>query len=161
LGETSLARGVSAAIVARHLVKGDAPERAAVFYLEAGNAARNAYQTQLAVRYYLRAAQHLPEADLQRLGGHEALDAIFRVVGRKSERRRHLDALRHTAKLIATPRAACLALLRTARYDLDEGHLSHGLPVAKKAASLAHASAYPSFEIEAELLVSELSRELG
>ncbi len=161
LAETSLARGVSAAIVARHLVKGDAPERAAVFYLEAANAARNAYQMQLAVRYYLRAIQHLPEADLQRLGAHEALEAIFRVLGRKAERKRHLDALRRTAKLIATPRAACLALLRTARYDLDEGHLAHGLPVAKQAASLAHASAYPGFEIEAELLVSELSRELG
>jgi serine/threonine protein kinase/tetratricopeptide (TPR) repeat protein len=161
LAETSLARGVSAAIVARHLVKGEAPERATTFYLEAANAARNAYQTQLAVRYYLRALQNLPENDLQRLGAHEALDAIFRVLGRKAERKRHLDLLRRTAKLIGTPRAACLALLRTARYDLDEAHLSRGLPVAKKAAGLAHASAYPSFEIEAELLVSELSRELG
>ncbi len=161
LAETSLARGVSAAIVARHLVKGDAPDRAATFYLEAANAARNAYQTQLAIRYYLRAAQHLPETDMQRLGVYESLEAIFRVLGRKAERVRHLDALRRTAKAIATPRAACLALLRTARYDLDEGHLAHGLPVAKKAAGLAHASAYPSFEIEAELLVSELAREIG
>jgi eukaryotic-like serine/threonine-protein kinase len=161
LAETSLARGVSAAIVARHLVRGDAPDRAAVFYLEAANAARNAYQTNLAIRYYLRAAQYLPDSDLQKLGIHEALDALFRMLGRKAERLRHLAALRRTAKLIGTPRAACLALLRTARYDLDEGRLSHGLPVAKKAASLAHASAFPSFEIEAELLVSELSREIG
>ncbi|MBX3222697.1 MAG: protein kinase [Labilithrix sp.] len=161
LAETSLARGVSAAIVARHLVKGDALERAAVFYLEAANAARNAYQTQLAVRYYLRAAQYLPAGDMRKLGVYEALEATFRVLGRKAERVRHLEHLRRTAKLIATPRAACLALLRTARYDLDEGHLAHGLPVAKKAASLAHASAYPSFEIEAELLVSELAREIG
>ena len=161
LAGTSLARGVSAAIVARHLVKGEAPERAATFYLEAANAARNAFQTQLAVRYYLRAANHLPESDIQRLGLHEALDTMYRILGRKAERVRHLEALRRTAKLIATPRAACLALLRTARYDLDEGHLSHGLPVAKSAASLAHASSYPSFEIEAELLVSELAREIG
>ena len=161
LAETSLARGVSAAIVARHLVKGDAGERAAVFYLEAANAARNAYQTQLAVRYFLRAAQYLPTADVRKLGVYEALEATFRVLGRRAERVRHLENLRRTAKLIATPRAACLALLRTARYDLDEGHLAHGLPVAKKAASLAHTSAYPSFEIEAELLVSELAREIG
>jgi serine/threonine protein kinase/tetratricopeptide (TPR) repeat protein len=161
LAETSLARGVSAAIVARHLVKGEAPERAAVFYLEAANAARNAYQTQLAVRYYLRAAQYLPAADLHTLSVHDALESIFRVLGRKGERVRHLEALRRTAKLIATPRAACLALLRTARYDLDEGHLAHGLPVAKSAASLAHSSAFPSFEIEAELLVSDFARDLG
>ena len=56
--------------------------------------------------------------------------------------------------------AVCRAPL-LARYDLDEGRLARGLPVAKKAASLAHASTYPSFEIEAELLVSELSREIG
>jgi serine/threonine protein kinase/tetratricopeptide (TPR) repeat protein len=161
LAETSLARGVSAAIVARHLVKGDATARAAVFYLEAANAARNAYQTQLAVRYYLRAAQYLPANDIRKLGVYEALEATFRVLGRKADRVRNLDHLRRTAKLIATPRAACLALLRTARYDLDEGRLAHGLPVAKKAAGLAHASAYPSFEIEAELLVSELARESG
>ena len=161
LAETSLARGVSAAIVARHLVKGEAPERAAVFYLEAANAARSAYQTQLAIRYYLRAAQHLPDAGLQKLGVHEALEGIFRMLGRKPERIRHLEALRRTAKAIGHPRAAVLALLRTARFDLDEGRLAHGLPVAKQAASLAHGSTYATFEIEAELLVSELSREIG
>lgn len=161
LSQTSLARGVSAAIVARHLVKGEAPERAAVFYLEAANAARAAYQTQLAIRYYLRAAQYLPENGLQKLGVHEALEGTFRMLGRKSERVRHLETLRRTAKAIGHPRAAVLALLRTARFDLDEGRLAHGLPVAKSAASLAHSSAYPTFEIEAELLVSELSREIG
>jgi tetratricopeptide (TPR) repeat protein len=161
LAETSLARGLSAAIVARHLVRGDAPERAAHFYQEAANAARSAYQTQLAIRYYLRAAQYLASDDAQRLVVHEALEAIFRVLGRKRERVRHLEIMRATARAIATPRAACLALLRTARFDLDEGRLSHGLPVAKKAAAVAHAAQYPSFEIEAEELVSELSRELG
>jgi serine/threonine protein kinase/tetratricopeptide (TPR) repeat protein len=161
LAETSMARGVSAAIVARHLVRGDAPERAAHFYQEAANAARNAYQTPLAIRYYLRAAQHMASDDVQIMAVHEALENLFRVLGRKRERVRHLEILRATAKSISAPRAACLALLRTARYDLDEGHLSHGLPVAKKAAAVAHTAQYPNFEIEAELLVSELSRELG
>jgi serine/threonine protein kinase/tetratricopeptide (TPR) repeat protein len=161
LADTSLARGVSAAIVARHLVRGDAPERAAHFYQEAANAARNAYQTQLAIRYFQRAAQYLASDDPQIMVVHEALENIFRVLGRKRERVRHLEIMRATAKSSASPRAACLALLRTARYDLDEGHLSHGLPVAKKAAAVAHSAQYPNFEIEAELLVSELLRELG
>ena len=161
LSETSLGRGVSAAIVARHLVRGDAPEKAAHFYQEAANAARNAYQTQLAIRYYLRAAQYLASDDSQIMAVHEALENIFRVLGRKRERVRHLEIMRATAKSIAAPRAACLALLRTARYDLDEGHLAHGLPVARKAAAVAHSAQYPNFEIEAELLVSELARETG
>lgn len=170
LADTSLARGVSAAIVARHLVRGESPERAAHFYLEAAEAAKGAYQTQLAIRYYLRSAQYLPADDPRRLGVHEALEAIFRVLGRRRDRVRHLEILRATAKALGAPRAACLALLRTARFDLDEGHLSHGLPVAKKAAAIAHAAQHktsaanawaPNFEIEAELLVSELARELG
>ncbi len=161
LADTSLARGLSAAIVARHFAKGDLPERAAAFYLEAGSAARAAYQTQLATRYYLRSAQLLGEDDARSLVAHEALEAIFRVLGRRRERVRHLEALRRVARVLGAPRAACLALLRTARYDLDEGRLSHGLPVAKRAAAVAHSSQVPSFEIEAEMLVSELSRELG
>jgi tetratricopeptide (TPR) repeat protein len=161
LAETSLARGVSAAIVARHLVRGDAPKRAAEFYLEAANAARSAYQTQLAVRYYLRAAQYLPPDDARQLGVHEALEAIFRMLGRRRDRVRHLEALRGVAKAIGSPRAACLALLRTARFDLDEGRLSHGLPVAKKAAAVGHSAQIANYEIEAEMLVSELSRETG
>jgi hypothetical protein len=69
-----------------------------------------------------------------------------------------LEIMRAIAKTMASPRAACLALLRTARYDLDEGHLSHGLPVAKKAASVAHSAQYPNFEIEAELLERAIPR---
>ena len=161
LVETPFARGVSAALVARHFVRGDAPERAPDLYLEAANAARNAYQTTLAIRYYLRAAQHLPASDVRLLSIHEALEATFRVLGRRRERVHHLELLRKVAKAIGSPRAACLALLRTARYDYDEGRLSHGLPVVEQAAALAHAAAYPNFEIEAEMLVSELSREMG
>lgn len=161
LAETLLARGVSAAIIARHLVRGEAPERAAHFYLEAADAARSAYQTKLAIRYYLRAAQYLLPDDPRRLSVHAALETTYRVLGRRRERVRHLEILRATAKATGSPRAACLALLRTARFDLDEGRLSRGLSVAKQAAQLARIASYPNFEIEAELLVSELSSELG
>ncbi len=169
LAETSLARGLSAAIVARHLARGDCPLRAASFYQEAGNAARHAYQAQIAIRYYLRASQCLkaerplgaPSPDSQIIEVHESLETIFRAMGRKRERVRHLNIMRRAARAVASPRAACLALLRTARYDLDEGHLSRGLPVAQRAASVARTSALSNLEIEAELLVSELSGELG
>jgi serine/threonine protein kinase/tetratricopeptide (TPR) repeat protein len=161
LAETSLARGLSAAIVARHFAKGEASPRAGEFYLEAANAARNSYQTQLAIRYFHRALQHLPPDDARRLVAHEALEAIYRVLGRRRDRVKHLESLRKVAKKIGTPKAATLALLRTARFDLDEGKLARGLPVARQAASLAHSGSMSNFEIEAEALVSELLRELG
>jgi tetratricopeptide (TPR) repeat protein len=161
LAETSLSRGLSAAIVARHLARGDAGARAAEFYLEAANAARLGYQTQLAVRYFQRALATMPAGDPRRLGAHEALEAIYRVLGRRKERVSHLESLRRTARAIGTPRAASLALLRTARFDLDEGRLSRGLPVARRAASVSLAAGLGGAQIEAEALISEFLRELG
>jgi serine/threonine protein kinase/tetratricopeptide (TPR) repeat protein len=161
LAETSVGRGLPAAIVARHLARGDAGSRAAEFYLEAANAARLGYQTHLAIRYYQRALATMPEKDARRLGAHEALEAIYRVLGRRKERVRHLEALRKYARAQATPRAASLALLRTARFDLDEGRLSRGLPVARRAADVSLAAGLTSAQIESEALVSEFLRELG
>jgi len=161
LAETSLARGVSAAIVARHLAKGEAYPQAARLYVEAATAARAGYQSQLAVRYFQRAASYLPAEDPLRLEAHDSLEALFRVLGRRAERVRHLAQVRHSARLIATPKAAALALHRTSRFHLEEGNLDKGLPIARQAAQLAHAAAEPQLEIEAELIVCETLRELG
>ncbi len=161
LSRGSLARGLSAAIVARHFARGDEGERAADFYAEAGHAARASNQTQLAIRYLKRAATLLPPDDGRQIALHEALENMYRILGRRRDRMAHLMALKRAAKHAGTTRAACLALLRTARFHLDEGHLSKGLPVARQAAELAHASQVATLEIEAEALASELLRELG
>ena len=133
LAQTSLARGLSAAIVARHLARGEAPTARRDFYFEAASAARASYQTPLAIRYFQRAAARTCALGRHaaRLAAHEALEAIYRILGRRRERVWHLEALRRIAADIGTPRAVCLGLLRTARYDFDEGHLAHGLPLAQ------------------------------
>jgi serine/threonine protein kinase/tetratricopeptide (TPR) repeat protein len=161
LAQTSLARGLSAAIVARHLARGEAGERAVEFYLEAAAAARAGYQSNLAIRYFLRALSLMPEGDARVLHAHEALESIYRVLGRRKERVRHLEAMRAVARVAASPRAVCLALLRTARFDLDELRLSRGLPVARRAAALSASAALTMSLIEAEAMVSEFLRELG
>ena len=161
LAGTSLARGLPAAIVARHLARGQRHDLAADFYLEAGAAARTSYQTRLAVRYYLRATSYLASNDNRRLVAHEALENAYRMLGRRRERLRHLKALRRIARNLGTPRAACLGLLRSARYEFDEGRLTRGVVVAQQAAQIARASKLPVFEMEAEARVSEFLRELG
>jgi len=161
LGHTNLGKGLSAAIVARHLARGDAGDEAASYYLEAANAARNGNQIQLAVRYYTRALPFLEPGDPRRIDAHESLEAILRVLGRRRDRIQHLEALRKQARAQGTPRVTCLALLRTARFDLDEGHLARGLPIARRAAEVAHTAQLANFEIEAEAIVSEFLRELG
>ena len=161
LAGTSLARGLSAAIVARHLARGEAGPRAADFYLEAAGAARTGYQTPLAIRYFHRALAMLPEDDKRRLVAHEALEAIYRVLGRRRERLRHLAALRSLSKIVGGARVVCLALLRTARFEFDEGQLHKGVLVAQRAADLARSAKIATLEIEAEGMVGEFKRELG
>ena len=161
LAGTPLARGLSAAVVARHLARGDSPERAADFYLEAADAARNSHQMPLALRYYQRALSFLEPDDPRRIHGHEALESAYRMLGRRRERLLHLEALRRLVRRAATPRAVCLGLLRSARYDFDEGHLARGAVVARQAAEVAHASKNSALEVEAEELITDFLRELG
>jgi serine/threonine protein kinase/tetratricopeptide (TPR) repeat protein len=161
LAKTSLARGVSAAIVARHLARGESYDRAADFYFEAANAARTSHQTPLAIRYYQRALSYLGPEDRRRIAGHEALESAYRMLGRRRERLWHLEALRRIVRLTGSPRSVCLGLLRSARYDFDEGHLARGSVVARRAAEVAHTARVPAYEVEAEALVSDFLRELG
>ena len=60
LATTPLAKGLSAAIVARHLARGEAHEPAAELYLEAASAARAATRRSSRIRYYQRALALLP-----------------------------------------------------------------------------------------------------
>jgi eukaryotic-like serine/threonine-protein kinase len=161
LARTSLARGVAAAIVARHLARGESYDRAADFYLEAAGAARSTHQTHLAIRYYQRAVSYLGPNDQRRVLAHEALESSYRVLGRRRERLANLEALRRLVRSVGTPRAVCLGLLRSARYQFDEGHLARGAIMAKRAAEVAHASKTAALEVEAEALVSDFLRELG
>jgi tetratricopeptide (TPR) repeat protein len=161
LAKTSLGRGLSAAIVARHLARGENYERAADYYFEAAIAARASHQTPLSIRYFQRGLSHLSPEDRRRVTGHEALESAYRMLGRRRERIWHLEALRRIVRRIGTPRVVCLGLLRSARYDFDEGHLVRGSQVAKRAAEVAHAANFPSLVVEAEALVSDFLRELG
>jgi serine/threonine protein kinase/tetratricopeptide (TPR) repeat protein len=158
---TPFARGLSAAIVARHLARGESPIASAEMYLEAAHAARASYQTKLATRYYHRALSLLPEGDPRRFTAHEALEGAYRMTGRRRERRKQLAEMRSLARTMKTPRAIVIALLRTARLDLDEGNLARGLPIAQQAIGMVGATKLPSLVVEAHALVVELLRELG
>jgi tetratricopeptide (TPR) repeat protein len=161
LAGSSTGRGLSAAIVARHLARGENYDRAADFYFEAASAARASHQTPLAIRYYQRALSYVGFEDPRRVTGHEALESAYRMLGRRRERLWHLEALRRIVRHIGTPRVVCLGLLRSARYEFDEGHLVRGAEVAKRSAEVAHATRFPPLVVEAEAMVSDFLRELG
>ncbi|MBX3125383.1 MAG: protein kinase [Polyangiaceae bacterium] len=161
LRETPLAEGLTAALVARHMKLGGERVAAGELYLRAARAARDSYQTKLAMRYYKRAVALLPEAHLGRLDAHEALENVFRVQGRWRDRRKHLALLRRLARLSGKPHWVATALLRTARFELDEGHLARGLVSAQQAEQVARASEAPLLEVQADVLMAEMLRDLG
>jgi tetratricopeptide (TPR) repeat protein len=161
LATTQLARGLSAAIVAQHLERGEAPRQAAELFLEAAQAARNAHQVQLAMRYFERTLALLPVGDSRRLVAHQALERIFRHLGQTAERRRHLDELRRLARETRQAKWIGVALARSAQLDLDQGMMARGLPVAQRAADMARFAKLPELEVEALIILSELLRDLG
>jgi tetratricopeptide (TPR) repeat protein len=161
LAGTPIATGLSAVIVARHLARGHARAQAADYYLEAAQAARTGYQTQLATHYFLRALSLLSRDDPRRLRVHEALEAIFRVLGQHRERRKHLLALRMMSKRVRSPQWIALALTRTATFLADEGQCARALPICHKACSATHIARLPNLEVEALAVLSETLRELG
>ncbi len=156
--------GVSAAIVARHLARGESASRAAEFYLEAADAARDELPD--AARHPLlpaRARRYLPPDDTRRVARHEALESAStacsgggasacgtsRRCGASS--RRIGDAARRVPRAPAHARAST-----STRGTSRAGCPSRSArPRSRRVASIA------ALEVEAEALVSEILRELG
>lgn len=153
--------GLGAVIVAHHLARGNARAEAAGFYLEAAGAAQASYQLVLAARYYRRAIKLAPPRDPSRLTAFEALETIARIQGKWRDRRRYLAALRRLARDGEKPFWVATALIRTSRFDLDAGRLARGLTLAQKGEIVARATRSAKLEVEAQLLMAEMLRDLG
>jgi eukaryotic-like serine/threonine-protein kinase len=161
LATTPLAKGLTAAIVARHLARGNARDEAARFYLEAADAARASYQTQLAKRCYRRVIALVSEGDSRLLEAHEALESICRNQGRWRERRGHLSKLRALARKSKSAQWAAITLLRTAQFELDAGRLSKALSSAKRGEVVATQANSPVLEVQARTLMAEILHDIG
>lgn len=161
LAKTPLGKGLTAAVVARHLARGDRRPEAAKLYLEAAQSARANYQTRLATRCYRRAIALLDDDDLRLLEAHESMEAICRNRGRWRERRKHLKRLRELAKQSGKPFWVATALLGTARFEFDAGHLAKALASAQRAEQTASSADSSFIAVEAQALTSEILRDLG
>ena len=161
LSQTPLARGLTAAIVAHHLEAGRARVAAADHYLEAGRTAHSSYQVRLAKRYFRRAVRILPQNDARCFEAFEALEAICRMQGLQRERKRHLQAIRVLARESGKARWATVALMRTARFEVDSGHLARALTAAQRAEYLAKVADLAVDQVQAQALIAEILRDLG
>lgn len=161
LAEGPLGQGLNAAVVARHLARGGARDRAAEYYLEAAGAARSSYQIPLATRCYRKVAAMLPADDPRLLEVHEALEAIARNEGKWRPRRLHLARLRELARTSRKGYWIATALLRTARYQLDAGQLTKALASARLGEKAAEASGSAILLVQAQALLAAVLRDLG
>lgn len=161
LARGPLARGLTAAVVARHLARGGAREPAAVHYLEAANSARTSYQTRLAKRYYRRTMALLPADDLRLLETHASMESICRTQGRWRERRVHLSALRRLAKISGRPYWVAMALLSTAQFEHDQARLVKALASAQRAEQVAEQSQSSTLLVQARMLIGDVLHDIG
>ncbi|MEI9953965.1 MAG: protein kinase [Pseudomonadota bacterium] len=161
LAGTPLGKGLTAAIVARHLARGNSRKEAARFYLEAADAARASYQTQLAKRCYRRVIALVAEGDPRLLEAHEALESICRNQGRWRERRTHLGKLRALARQTKSAHWVAITLLRTAQFELDAGQLSKALSSVRRGELVATQANSPVLEVQARTLMAEILHDIG
>jgi len=161
LASGSQSKGIQAAVVARHLAKGGRVEQAAELYLEAAGVARASYQMPLATRCYAKVIRILPPGDPRLLEAHEALEAIARNEGRWRERREHLTAMRKSAAACKSGYWVATSLLRTARYEMDSGHLARAAGHAHIAEEAAIESDSQVVALQARSLLAEVLRDIG
>ena len=161
LAGTPLGKGLTAQIVARHLARGNARPEAARFYLEAADAARASYQTQLAKRCYRRVIALVEDGDMRLLEAHEALESICRNQGRWRERRTHLSKLRQLARQAKSAQWVAITLLRTAQFELDSGQLSKALSSSRRGETVATQANSPVLEVQARTLMAEILHDIG
>lgn len=161
LAAGSHSKGIQAAVVARHLAKGGKIDQAAELYLEAAGVARASYQMGLATRCYDKVVRILPDGDVRLLEAHEALEAIYRNEGKWKQRRLHLMQMRKGAIAAKSGYWVATGLLRSARFELDGGHLA-------KASRLAHLAEEAAIECDSEVvalqarsLLAEVLRDIG
>lgn len=161
LASGSQSKGIQAAVVARHLSKGGKNEQAAELYLEAGGVARASYQIPLATRCYNKVIDILPAGDTRLMEAHEALEAIARNEGRWRDRLIHLRAIRESACQSGSGYWVAMGLLRTARYELDSGHLTRSARFARLSEEAAIESVSEVVALQARSLQAEVLRDIG
>lgn len=161
LAASGQSRGIQAAVVARHLSRGGNNEQGAELYLEAAHTARNSYQMDLATRSFRKAVALLPADDARLLDAHEALEAIMRNDGNWKERKVHLEMLRDLSARSQSGFWVATALLRSARYELDGGHLARAAELGRVAERAALEARAEGIAVQARGLLAEILRDLG
>lgn len=158
---TALDLPIAPARLAHHREQAGDREGAARAYVTAGHAADAMYSHEEAMRFFGRALALLPHRSDLAFEAHEAREQILRALGRRSEQRNELEALRAVAERTRDPRHVAIAFSRLARYDLDAARPAGVEAMLRRALDAAIEAEDKASEIEALRLLGQLRRDQG
>ncbi|MCB9598179.1 MAG: protein kinase [Sandaracinaceae bacterium] len=158
---TALDLPISPARLAHHREQAGDRSGAADAYLAAGKAAHRMHSLDEAMRFFGRALALTPAHADGAFEAHEAREQILRSLGRRTEQRTELEALRDLADRTRKPRHTAIAFSRLARYDLDASRPAGVEAMLRRALDASIEADDKSAEIEALRLLGQLRRDQG
>ncbi len=158
---TALALPIAPARLAHHREQAGDREGAAEAYLAAGRAAHQMHSHQEAMRFFGRTLALIPETADAAFEAHEAREHILRAMGRRSEQRNELEAMRAIAERTRNPRQTAVAFSRLARFDLDAARPAGVDAMLRRALDASIEADDKGSEIEALRLYGQLRRDQG
>ena len=148
--------------VARHLEQAGVRDEAADAYLEAARAALDVFSNREALRFFGKALELLPPGEQdRRFEVHEGREQILRHLGRAHEQLRELESMRSLAARGGGPRRRAIALMRFARYDLDNARFGETEDVLPQALEAARQTGDKKLELNVLRLMAESARNRG
>ncbi|MCA9608402.1 MAG: hypothetical protein KC619_22490, partial [Myxococcales bacterium] len=158
---TALDLPISPARLAHHREQAGDRAGAADAYLAAGKAAHRMHSLDEAMRFFGRALAMTAAHTDAAFEAHEAREHILRSLGRRTEQRAELEALRDVADKTRRPRHTAIAFSRLARYDLDAARPAGVEAMLRRALDASIQADDKAAEIEALRLLGQLRRDQG
>ena len=158
---TALALPIAPARLAHHREQAGDRDGAAEAYLAAGRAAHQMHSNQEAMRFFGRALAQASDKTEVAFAAHESREHILRAMGRRSEQRNELEAMREIAERTRSSSQLAVAFSRLARFDLDAARPAGVDAMLRRALDAAIAADDKASEIEALRLYGQLRRDQG
>lgn len=151
----------ASALIARHFEQGEAPSKAADWYIKAAKSAHRTHATAEAYQFYTRALDLLPTNSSRRFLTHAEREDLLRSMGQTEERRRELDAILRLADDPSHPERKVVALARLGRYQQDLNQFGSLGATATQGLEVAKAIGERRYEVEALRLLSAYNKNLA
>jgi len=147
--------------IAWQLERAGDTERAAAYYLAAGDAATRVYSSRQALKLYDRAIPLLPDGSAERFDAVARREKVLRTLGRHRERGPDIELLGDIAAALGDERRSAIAAVRRAQLDYDRGEFVEAAQALGAAIEVAGRTGDRFEQIEALRLLAYVATESG